>query len=78
MVGRTHGIHAEPITFGVKIAIWYAECRRNRERLAYAADEMRVGKTFRRGRHLFAPEPGDRKENPGEARPQARRPPNRR
>ena len=45
MVGRTHGIHAEPITFGVKIAIWHAECRRNRERLAYAAEQMRVGKT---------------------------------
>jgi len=45
MVGRTHGIHAEPITFGVKIAIWYAECQRNRERLAYAAEQMRVGKT---------------------------------
>jgi adenylosuccinate lyase len=45
MVGRTHGIHAEPITFGVKIAIWYAECRRNHERLAYAAEQMRVGKT---------------------------------
>src|SRR5579884_2998444 len=44
MVGRTHGIHAEPITFGVKIAIWYAECQRNRERMAYAAEEMRVGK----------------------------------
>jgi adenylosuccinate lyase len=45
MVGRTHGIHAEPTTFGVKIAIWYAECLRNRERLAYAAEQMRVGKT---------------------------------
>jgi adenylosuccinate lyase len=45
MVGRTHGIHAEPITFGVKIATWYAECLRNRERLAYAAEQMRVGKT---------------------------------
>jgi adenylosuccinate lyase len=45
MVGRTHGIHAEPITFGVKIAIWYAECQRNRERLAHAAEQMRVGKT---------------------------------
>jgi adenylosuccinate lyase len=45
MVGRTHGIHAEPITFGVKIAIWYAECQRNRERLAFAAEQMRVGKT---------------------------------
>ena len=40
MVGRTHGIHAEPITFGVKIAIWYAECRRNHERLAYAAEQI--------------------------------------
>jgi adenylosuccinate lyase len=45
MVGRTHGIHAEPITFGVKIAIWYAECQRNRERLTYATEQMRVGKT---------------------------------
>jgi adenylosuccinate lyase len=45
MVGRTHGIHAEPITFGVKIAIWYAECLRNRERLAYSSEQMRVGKT---------------------------------
>jgi adenylosuccinate lyase len=45
MVGRTHGIHAEPITFGVKIAIWYAECGRNHKRLAFAAEEMRVGKT---------------------------------
>ena len=45
MVGRTHGIHAEPITFGVKIAVWYAECQRNLERLAYAAEQMRVGKT---------------------------------
>ncbi|MCL5004989.1 MAG: adenylosuccinate lyase [Acidobacteria bacterium] len=44
MVGRTHGIHAEPITFGVKIAIWHAEAQRNRERLAYAAEQMRVGK----------------------------------
>jgi adenylosuccinate lyase len=44
MVGRTHGIHAEPITFGVKIAIWFAENQRNRERLAYAAEQMRVGK----------------------------------
>jgi len=37
MVGRTHGIHAEPITFGWKLAIWYAENQRNTERLAYAA-----------------------------------------
>jgi adenylosuccinate lyase len=44
MMGRTHGIHAEPITFGCKLAIWYAENQRNTERLAYAAEQMRVGK----------------------------------
>jgi len=44
MIGRTHGIHAEPITFGCKLAIWYAENRRNQERLAYTAEQMRVGK----------------------------------
>ncbi len=44
MVGRTHGIHAEPITFGLKLANWYAESQRNTERLAYAAEQMRVGK----------------------------------
>ncbi len=44
MVGRTHGIHAEPITFGWKIAIWYAENRRNLERFKLAAEQMRVGK----------------------------------
>ena len=44
MVGRTHGIHAEPITFGWKIAIWYAENRRNLERFRFAAAGMRVGK----------------------------------
>jgi adenylosuccinate lyase len=44
MIGRTHGIHAEPITFGCKLAIWYAENQRNTERLAYAGEQMRVGK----------------------------------
>jgi len=44
MIGRTHGIHAEPITFGCKLAIWFEENRRNTERLAYAAEQMRVGK----------------------------------
>ncbi|HEV2425156.1 MAG TPA: adenylosuccinate lyase [Terriglobia bacterium] len=44
MVGRTHGIHAEPITFGWKIAIWYAENQRNLERFRLAAEQMRVGK----------------------------------
>lgn len=44
MVGRTHGVHAEPITFGFKLANWYSETRRNVERFARAAEEMRVGK----------------------------------
>ena len=44
MVGRTHGIHAEPITFGHKLAIWYDEVRRQRDRMADVAEGMRVGK----------------------------------
>ena len=43
-IGRTHGIHAEPITFGLKVAIWYDEFRRHQIRFAAAAEEMRVGK----------------------------------
>jgi len=43
-IGRTHGIHAEPITFGLKLAIWYAENTRNIERFRAAAREMAVGK----------------------------------
>lgn len=44
MVGRTHGIHAEPITFGFKLANWYSEMRRNIVRFAAAAEDLRVGK----------------------------------
>ncbi|MCU1286567.1 MAG: purB [Acidobacteriales bacterium] len=44
MIGRTHGIHAEPITFGLKLANWYAETVRNIERFERATEEMRVGK----------------------------------
>jgi adenylosuccinate lyase len=44
MVGRTHGIHAEPITFGFKIANWYSEMGRNIERFKRASEDMRVGK----------------------------------
>jgi adenylosuccinate lyase len=43
-IGRTHGIHAEPITFGLKIANWYAENQRNIGRFEDAAAQMRVGK----------------------------------
>ncbi len=44
MVGRTHGVHAEPTTFGLKVAGWYAEAGRNRERLVRAREAVRVGK----------------------------------
>ncbi len=44
MVGRTHGIHAEPSTMGLKAAVWFAENKRNLERLETAAEQMRVGK----------------------------------
>jgi adenylosuccinate lyase len=44
MVGRTHGVHAEPITFGLKLANWYSETQRNMGRFARAAEDMRVGK----------------------------------
>src|SRR5581483_1360261 len=44
MIGRTHGVHAEPITFGFKIANWYSETQRNIDRFIAAAEDMRVGK----------------------------------
>jgi adenylosuccinate lyase len=44
-IGRTHGVHAEPITFGLKLAIWYDEAHRSLSRLRAAAEELRVGKT---------------------------------
>src|SRR5579875_2126094 len=43
-IGRTHGIHAEPTTFGMKLLLWYAEMGRNLKRLDLAAEDMRVGK----------------------------------
>jgi len=44
MIGRTHGVHAEPITFGLKAAHWYAEMARNRARLSQARQEIAFGK----------------------------------
>jgi adenylosuccinate lyase len=43
-IGRTHGVHAEPITFGLKIALWYDEMSRNLVRFDAAAEDLRVGK----------------------------------
>ena len=44
MIGRTHGVHAEPITFGLKLAIWYDELGRHEERLRRAKDTVSAGK----------------------------------
>lgn len=43
-IGRTHGMHAEPITFGLKLALWWDELERHRKRFAAAAEDIRVGK----------------------------------
>ncbi|WP_440998641.1 adenylosuccinate lyase [Fodinibius sp. SL11] len=44
MMGRTHGVHAEPTTFGLKCALWYAEMKRNQERFEKAAKNVEFGK----------------------------------
>jgi adenylosuccinate lyase len=44
MIGRTHGVHAEPMTFGLKLALWYAELTRDAERVRRAREVVRVGK----------------------------------
>jgi adenylosuccinate lyase len=44
MMGRTHGVHAEPTTFGLKLALYFAEMKRNRDRFVVAAEGVRVGK----------------------------------
>ena len=44
MIGRSHGIHAEPITFGLKLAVWYSEMKRNLKRLVEARDVVSYGK----------------------------------
>jgi adenylosuccinate lyase len=44
MMGRSHGVHAEPITFGLKFALWFEEMKRNLERMKRAKDVISVGK----------------------------------
>lgn len=44
MMGRTHGVHAEPTTFGLKMALWHEEMKRNLERFRHAADNVQYGK----------------------------------
>ena len=44
MIGRTHGVHAEPVTFGFKMAVWYSQVQRDLERMRAARDAISVGK----------------------------------
>jgi len=44
VIGRTHGVHAEPSTFGLKLLLWYSEMQRNLARFDAAAEDLRVGK----------------------------------
>jgi adenylosuccinate lyase len=44
IIGRTHGVHAEPTTFGLKLLLWYSEMQRNLTRFNAAAEDLRVGK----------------------------------
>ena len=52
MMGRTHGVHAEVTTFGLKLAVWYDEMARNRERMERAAETRFGRKNFGRRRHV--------------------------
>src|SRR6476659_7635962 len=47
MIGRTHGVHAEPMTFGLKLALWYAELQRDLDRVLRARDVVSVGAVSR-------------------------------
>ena len=60
MIGRTHGVHAEPMTLGLKLAMWYAETERNIERMRARPRGHSRGQDLRRGRHLRASRSGDR------------------
>ncbi len=62
-IGRTHGVHAEPTSFGLTFALWFDEMRRNRERLERAREAVAVGQDQRRGRRVRAPRPGSRRES---------------
>ena len=55
MIGRTHGVHAEPMTFGLKLALWYAELQRDLARLERARDDDLGGQALGGGGHVLAP-----------------------
>ncbi len=60
MVGRSHGVHAEPTTFGLKMLLWYAELGRQEDRLLEAVGGISRREDLRRGRHVQPPRPARR------------------
>ena len=60
-IGRTHGIHAEPTTFGLKLLNWYAEMQRDLVRFDASGGRHAGGQAFRSGGHLWAPQAGARR-----------------
>ena len=57
MIGRTHGVHAEVMTFGLKLALWHAQLARDQRRLARARETIAVGQAVGGRRDLLAPRP---------------------
>ena len=72
MIGRTHGVHAEPMTFGLKLALWYAEIQRSIERVTAARETVRVGKVSGAVGHVRPPRPGHRSAHLRDARARRR------
>ena len=72
MMGRTHSVHAEPTTLGLKLAGWAFELDRGRRRLAAAVDEIGDRQDLRAGRDVQPPRPGHRGRGPRRARPPRR------
>ena len=60
MIGRTHGVHAEPMTFGLKLALWYAEIGRDIERVRARATTICCRQAVWRGRDIRASAAVDR------------------
>ena len=52
-IGRSHGIHGEPLTFGLKLAVWYEETCRNIERVTHARERISYGQDFRCGGNIL-------------------------
>ena len=74
MIGRTHGVHAEPMTFGLKLALWYAELQRDLDRVLRARDVIAVGKISGAVGTFAHLDPVDRSERLRAARACSRRP----